>query len=235
MRASVAIIVVLGLVLAVIGSSEGPAVDGKSSKLRPRSGAAASGATALDPNVALRILAREPTRMLPQLARRIRSVAPEVTRALRRESAAIGRAGVDFRRDLLARLSVLSISLERSCPPPAILACRPAIRIFGRLRERPPADLQRKLRTTLIAALRAAGFRSMVAEGSHHGDQLSGRVTARGETLARWRLSGGVLEIATGGLHLKGAEMAPGEDSLAPASVETNPRVLETLLNDSTY
>lgn len=42
--------------------------------------------------------------------------------------------------DIALRVSAagLAISLERRCPPPAILACRPAIRLTGRLRAEPP-------------------------------------------------------------------------------------------------
>lgn len=233
MRSLLAILVVSALVLALVGSSAGPEVDGNSTKRRPGSGPAASGTAALDPDVALRILAPEPTRMMSQLARmETASVPPEVVRVLRRESAVIGRAGVDLERDLLARLSFVVISLERTCPPPAILSCRPAIRIFGRLRERPDPELQGKLRTSLIAALRDAGFRGVAADSSPRGDQLRGRVTARGETLGRWHVSDGVLEIVTGGLSLSGGAAAPREGSQPAVKVEMNPRTLETLLDD---
>jgi hypothetical protein len=43
---------------------------------------------------------------------------------------------------LLAPFSFLAISIERSCPPPAILACRPVVRIVGGLRGEPHQVLE---------------------------------------------------------------------------------------------
>jgi hypothetical protein len=151
---------------------------------------------------------------------------------VRRERAAIGRAGVDLESDLLSRLSFLVISLERSCPPPAIVACRPAIRVVGRLHARPDRDLERNLRTTVIAGLGAAGFRSVTARSSRRGDQLLGRAAARGETLARWRICGGVLQVATGGLGLRRCEALPNASSRLEVKLAINRPTLESLVSN---
>jgi hypothetical protein len=233
MRSSLAILVLLALVLAVIAIRVGSAVDGNPTKLRGN-GATPSAGAAIDPDVALRILGPEPSRVVSLLSGvDTARVPPAVSSAVRRERAAIGRAGVDLERDLLARLSFLVISLERSCPPPAILACRPAIRILGRLRDRPDRDLERNLRTTVSAGLDAAGFRSVTAHSSRRGDQLRGRATARSETLVRWRVSNGVLEVATGGLGLRGREELPDASSEPEVKLAINPPTLESLVSNS--
>jgi len=94
---------------------------------------------------------------------------------------------------ILAPFSFVVVSLERTCPPPAILACRPAIRFAGRLRDEPPPDLR-----------------------------LAGRVTSRGEVLAHWRVTEGVLEVVTGGLPFQGA----GAIDDARPGIEANPETL---------
>jgi hypothetical protein len=227
MRASLAVLALMALVLAVIAIRIGPAVDGKPRKLR------ANGATS-DPDVALRILGPEPSRVLSLLSGvGTATVPPAVSSAVRRERAAIRHAGVDLERDLLSRLSFLVISLDRRCPPPAILACRPALRILGRLRDRPDRDLERNLRTAVIAGLDAAGFRSLTARSSRRGDQLRGRATARSETLARWRVSNGVLEVATGGLSLRGREELPDASSGPELKLAINPPTIERLVSNS--
>jgi hypothetical protein len=108
---------------------------------------------------------------------------------------------VNPERDLLAPLTSLTVSLEPSCPPPAILACRPAIRLSGRLDAEPPPGYQRDLKAATVAGLRAVGFRDMTARTSDR-FPLAGRVTSRGEVLARWRLEGDALEVTTAGLPL---------------------------------
>jgi hypothetical protein len=206
--------------------------------------AARAGGDRLDPNVALRISARDPARTLPRLAPALATAAsqPALSRALHRGSAALTRAGVDPKREVLAPLSFVVISLERSCPPPAILACRPAIRFVGRLRDQPPLGLQRDLRAALVAGLRAAGFQRMVVRGSQASGELAGRVSSRGEALARWRLMDGVLEVVTGGLALqppaaaaavlRSASAEARAGSSPTAALEVNPTLLATLVGD---
>jgi hypothetical protein len=233
MRASLAILALMTLVLAVIAISIGRAVDGKPAKPRGNGATPSAGATS-DPDVALRILGPEPSRMVSLLSGvDTARVPPAVSSAVRRERAAIGRAGVDLESDLLSRLSFVVISLERSCPTPAILACRPAIRILGRLRDRLDGDLERNLRTAVIAGLDAAGFRSVTARSSRRGDELLGRAAARGETLARWRVSDGVLEVATGGLGFRGREALPDVSSEPEVKLTINPPTLERLVSNS--
>jgi hypothetical protein len=233
MRASLAVLALMTLVLAVVAIRIGPAVDGKPTKPRGNGATPSAGATS-DPDVALRILGPEPSRIVSLLSGMDTArVPPAVSSTVRRERAAIGRAGVDVESDLLRRLSFVVISLERSCPPPAILACRPAIRILGRLRDRPGRDLERNLRATVIAGLDAADFRSVTARSSRRGDRLLGRAAARGETLARWCIRDGVLEVATGGLGLTGREALPDASSQLEAKLVINPPTLERLVSNS--
>ena len=161
---------------------------------------------------------------------------PELVEALRHGAAALARAGVDPTRDLLAPFSSVVISLERSCPPPALLACRPAIRFAGRLRGDPPPGLERSLAAGLVAGLRAAGFRRMDVHGSPGGD-LAGRITSDGEVLARWRLVDDVLVVVTGGLELEPEDTAMGvaagpAGATRPVVLEVNPTVLGSLVGD---
>lgn len=225
MRVAIVILVMLAvaLVIVVVASGAGTG-DGKPATVRPGGG--------LHPDVALQVRSSRPAHVVEQLARRGTgaSVPPELLRALRRETAAIRRAGVDLEDDLLARLSFVVVSVERSCPPPALLACRPAIRILGRLRERPAPDLERKLRRSVVAALGAAGFSGMSAESSGRGDRIHGRVIAGAETLALWRASDGIFELATGGLDLNRGDRLPDEGSHSRLKIEINRRALETLV-----
>jgi hypothetical protein len=233
MRASLTILALTTLVLAVIAIRIGPAMDRKPTELRGNGATPSAGATG-DPDVALRILGPEPSRVVSLLSGvDTARVPPAVSSAVRRERAAIGRAGVDLESDLLSRLSFVVISLERSCPPPAILACRPAIRILGRLRDRPDRDLERNLRATVIAGLDAAGFRGVTARSSRRGDQLLGRAAARGETLARWCICDRGLEVATGGLGLRGREALPDASSQLEVKLAINPPTLERLVGNS--
>ena len=214
------ILALLALVIVVVAIGAGTGVDGKSATVRPGG--------VLDPDVALRVRSYRPADVVEQLARRGAgaSIPPELLRALRRETAAIRRAGVDLEDDLLARLSFVVVSVERRCPPPALLACRPAIRILGRLRERPAPDLERKLRRSVGAA----GFSGMSAESSGRGDRVRGHVSAGAETLARWRASDGIFELATGGLDLSRGDRLPDEGSYSRLKIEINRRALETLV-----
>jgi hypothetical protein len=218
LRGPIAILVLLGVVILVLTQLGDP-------KAEPTD-------RSLDPSVALRILAPDPARTVPQLARRGANPAipPQVSKASRRVIAHVRRAGVDLRRDLLDRFTLVQISIERSCPPPAALACRPAVRILGRLRMGRDVELQRALRTASVAALTAAGFRGMVAKSSRRPGVFRGRVVANGETLARWRMSGGGLEIATGGLELHGEEIAVGAEPPRSIQVQANEPLLSVLL-----
>lgn len=224
--ASLTILAALGTALALAGPSG--------------EGAERAGGDRLESDVAIRVSAPAPARTLPGAALRPGASSPlhpAVSRAMRRVWMAMERRGVNPGRDLLAPFSYLAISLERSCPPPAILACRPAIRLTGRLHDLPPAGLRRDLRTALVAGLHAAGFRGLTVHRSPTAG-FGGRVNSRGETLARWRLAEGVLEVATGGLDLDDAAPAPqtrtGDDrdpgGVPGLTVETNPATLEVLL-----
>jgi hypothetical protein len=156
-----------------------------------------------DPDTSFRVSASAPVRTLPGVApgRGDPSLDPELSRAVRRTRAAVARAGVNPKRDLLAPLGSLTVSLERSCPPPAVLACRPAVRLTGELSGEPPPGYERELETAIVAGLREAGFRGVTAQASDRG-RLAGRATSQGEVLARWRLEGDALELTTTGLPL---------------------------------
>jgi hypothetical protein len=236
-------LVVLGGVLVLTGLRGGsaePAPGGAGSALGGaglESGAAGSTGSALGPTVGLRIVAPDPARTLPQVTEALAAAAPSLAfqRGMQRWRAALERVGVDPERDLLAPFSVLVISLERSCPPPALLACRPAIRVIGRLRGEPPADLDRNLQIAIVAGLRVAGFRALSLYSTTEGDRFGGRVTSSEETLARWRLSSDVLEVATGGLALDSAADAaatlpPPPTGTSEVEIDTNPRTLAAIL-----
>jgi hypothetical protein len=142
------------------------------------------GGDRLDPDVALRVSATDPAQTLRQLPSELRTPSS---------------------RKILARLSFAVITLERSCPPPAILACGQALRLVGRLNGEQAAGLQRDLGAGVVAALSAAGYRRLVVRGTVRHGERAGRVTSQGETLGRWRVADGTLEITIGaGLRLEG-------------------------------
>jgi hypothetical protein len=165
-----------------------------------------------EPNTSFRVSASAPVQTLPGVApgRGDPSLDPELRRAVRRTRAAVARAGVNPKRDLLTPLDSLEVSLERSCPPPAVLACRPAVRLTGQLSGEPPSGYERDLETAIVAGLREAGFRGVTAQASDRG-RLAGRATSQGEVLARWRLEGDTLEVTTAGLPLD-EPSAPARD-----------------------
>ncbi len=53
---------------------------------------------------------------------------------------------------------------------------------------------------------------------------------SNGETLARWRMSDGTLEIATGGLELNEEAIAVGAEPPRGIQVQANPSLLSVLL-----
>ncbi|MQA73793.1 MAG: hypothetical protein GEU88_05515 [Solirubrobacterales bacterium] len=246
-RAPLAILAALAVTLALAGLGDGSAATkagggatpAKAGVAAPRAGGVAApasnpgpaGVPALEPGVALRVSTPDPQRVGERLLRSLASASgsPGFSSAVRRAAAALARAGIDVERDLLAPLAAISISLEPSCPPPALLACRPAIRVCGRLAERPPERLRRDLRDAALAGLRAVGFRELAATGSPQAAGLAGRVTSREESLARWSLAGGVLEVATAGLDLHRCDL-PRDRRAVALEVQRDPRDLALLL-----
>jgi len=220
-RSSLTLLAALGAALALAGpgggapGEPGPSGDG----VEP----------GLDPNVALEIRAARPAQTLPGALRTLAAEAPSpaVARAIRAGLAAPSRAGLELER-LLAPFSAVALSVERACPPPALLACRPAVRFAGRLTGDVPPGLKRDLRAVVRAGLRAAGFQELHARKPGDDANVTGRISSRGETLARWRIQDRVVEIATGGLALQGADAIPAQT----VSIETNPRTLAALLDD---
>jgi hypothetical protein len=82
-----------------------------------------------------------------------------------------------------------------------VLACRPVVRIIASLRHPATPRLQREVRAVLAGP---------------------------GETVARWRIHGRVLEVATGGLALRGERPA----RTTPLWIETNPEAIRVLFRD---
>ena len=201
----------------------------------------APGDDQLEPGIAVRISAPDPERTLAGTLDRADSpVHPAVAATLGRIWSAIELDGVDPGRELLAPLSLLEISVERSCPPPALLACSPAVRLTGLLEDAPPpAGFDHAVAAALASGLRATGARAPVVR-SPANREGSGRVTSHGETLARWRRTGGLVEVVTGGLDLR-PEAADVTDPASPhvdrdatatpeVRIETDPVTLAALL-----
>src|SRR5919106_171180 len=81
----------------------------------------------LDPNVAFEIRAARPAQTLPGA---LRGVAAE---------------------RLPSRFSYLILRIEPSCPPPAVLGCRPAVRVIAILRGPAAPFVQREVGAVLVA------------------------------------------------------------------------------------
>ena len=194
----------------------------------------------LEPGIAVRISAPDPKRTLAgTLYRGDSPLHPAIAAALGRTWSAIERDGVDPGRELLAPLSLLEISVEQSCPPPALLGCGPAVRLTGLLEAPPPPGFERAVGASLASALRATGARALVVRGAASGEG-SGRVTSHGETLVRWRRSGDLVEVVTAGLELRPEDAQDTDPASAPVDrdatatpevrIETDPVTLAALL-----
>lgn len=139
-------------------------------------------------------------------------------------------AGLDDNVGLRAGISrQVVISLERSCPPPAVLACGPGLRITARVPSWRSEALGADIALALVRSLRAAGFRNLTIRSAEHGRGLSGQVTSRGEVLGRWRLVAGVVEVTAGGLDLRPPAAARSELRSA-GGVAVNMAVLHALV-----
>jgi hypothetical protein len=218
--------------LAAVGAGLLVAGSGCGEKAEPE-GARGAARSGLDPNVAVRISAADPAETLP-------IAEPRLEDELRSQGASqAARAARMLSRDLepyvspslLEPLSFAVLSLERSCPPPAVLDCRPGIRFVGRFEGELPAGMGRTLRRVLGRSLRESGFGRLAFEATAGGES-GGRVITRGETVARWRVERDLLQIATGGLSLR-----PAREVLAPApagpsaELEADPHTLAALLS----
>jgi hypothetical protein len=125
----------------------------------------------------------------------------------------------------------LDLSIERSCPPPAVLACGPGVRLTIRVPGLPSEALGANVATVLARGLRAAGFRDLTIRAADHERELSGRVTSHGEVLGRWRLVGSVLEVTAGGLDLRPPAVSRSQ-LRSVSGVAVNPAVLRALWRD---
>lgn len=122
--------------------------------------------------------------------------AAESTRSPERDAVSALQQGV------ASSTATVEVEVESSCPPPAVLACRPALRLVGRLRDQPAPRLRHDLAAAVPAALRRLGYRRIEVRQGRRGDELVGRAVSGSETLARWRTRERVLEIVTGGPRL---------------------------------
>jgi hypothetical protein len=215
LRSSLALLAALGAALALAGIGDGAGDD------RPGPG--------LDPNVAVEIRAARPAQTLPGALRGLGSEtdSPDLARAIPTGLKTPANAGAELER-LLSQFSYLILSIESSCPPPALLACRPAVRAIAILREPATQRLERELQAVLVAGLGAAGVEPLRVPERGDADDLSGRITSHGETVARWRADGRVLEVATGGLALSGEHPS----RTPPLRIETNPETISELFGD---
>jgi hypothetical protein len=215
LRSSLALLAALGaaLVLAAVGDGAG------NDRHEPE----------LDPNVALEMRAARPAQTLPGALRDLASEtdSPELAQAIRTGLQTPASTGIELER-LLSRFSYLILRIEASCPPPAVLACRPAIRAIAVLRGPSTQRLEQDLQTVLLAGLRSAGFDALRVRETPGAADPSGRITSHGETVARWRTDGRVLEVATGGLTLEGERPA----RTPSVRVKTNPKPITELFGD---
>jgi hypothetical protein len=213
-RSSLALLAALGAALVLAGAGDGAGDD------RSEPG--------LDPNVALEIRAARPAQTLPGALRTVASEtdSPALARAIRTGLEVPADAGIEPERPL-SQFSYLILRIEPSCPPPAVLACRPGVRVIAVLREPATPPLQRELRTVFVAWLRAAGFEALRTPEDGDAGEKTGRITSRGETVAHWRIDGLVLEVATGGLALSGER----PKRIPPFQIETNPETITELFN----
>jgi hypothetical protein len=214
-RSSLALLAALGAALVLAAVGDGAGNDRHESDL--------------DPNVALEIRAARPAETVPDALRTVaaETESPELARAIRAGLAAPEDTGVELER-VLSRFSYLILRIESSCPPPALLACRPAVRAIAILREPATQRLERVLQAVLVAGLGAAGVEPLRVPERGDADDLSGRITSHGETVARWRADGRVLEVATGGLALSGEHPS----RTPPPRIETNPETISELFGD---
>ena len=150
--------------------------------------------------VPLRVTSDEPDRLVDSLSGELRAALP------------LGPL-----RRLVASMSAVSVSVERACPPPALLACGPGLEVAARLARSSPGAVSRQVGEIARAGLRRAGLRDLRVDSSADG---AGRVRAGGEPvdLAVWRVDGAALRVAAGGLDLGAASLAPPPTGSAPAS-----------------
>ena len=127
---------------------------------------------------------------------------------------------------LVEPLRAISVSVERACPPPALLACRPGLRVAARLGEASPRSISRPVGEIVRTGLRHAGFRDLRFRSSADG---SGLVRSGNESVdvAEWIVDGGTLRIAVGGLQIDAAALAapPPRDRPADGKPRTRVRI----------
>lgn len=97
-------------------------------------------------------------------------------------------------------LGSIAFSLERGCPPPGLLACRPGVRVVASVPPAVPETVREAAIVATVRAVRAFGYRDLIKHEAP--GAFRGRISAHGEPLARWRQDGRFAEIAIGGLEL---------------------------------
>jgi hypothetical protein len=208
--ATVAILAALGVALAASGSGATSAGG---------DGAPASRAGELPPGVAAAVY----TDSAPRLAE-LTSALPDPLPAL--ADSVASRAGAAGPR-LLQALGGVQIALVASCPPPALLGCRPALAATATFAPARTDAVDRSVAEVVEALLSAQGFRELQV---HRGDAPgAATVTAGGrEVVARWRIQASSLRLATGGLPLA-ATRWPGGSLGASGSVIVDEQLLSQL------
>lgn len=131
---------------------------------------------------------------------------------------------------LRAHLGHAVVSLERGCPPPGLLACRPGVRVTALLPSPPPPWVRVAVPAAVAHGLRVFGYRDLVVHAAERG--FAGRVAARGEVLGRWQQADEILEIAVGGLELRDPAARREELERGPA-LALDPAVLAALERDA--
>lgn len=106
------------------------------------------------------------------------------------------------------------LSVERSCPPPALLGCRVGIRLVATVGVVPPAEAADRFERSARAVLEADGFERL--RRSPAGPRR-GRLLADEESLAAWDVSDRRLLGALGGLRPRGGRVA-SRSARCPAS-----------------
>ena len=163
----------------------------------------------LEPGVAVRVSASPSEVSVPTMLKRLAAASgpgsAAVSRAISEVERGLGAQDLAFARRLLSRAAWISFSLERSCPPPALLGCHPTLRVCAKFDQAPGAPWSAGLPAVVRSTLRAAGLRRLAFRGdSVHSDE---------EVLARWRLDGDTLELTTGWTKLGHCAIPPAERS----------------------
>jgi hypothetical protein len=137
---------------------------------------------------------------------------------------------------LVETLHAISVSVERVCPPPGLLGCRPGLRVAARLGEASPRSISRRVGEIVCTGLRHVGFRDLRVRSSADGSGLV-RFGNESVDVAEWIVEGDTLRIAVGGLEIDAAALAapppldrPADGARPRTRVRIDPRSLAALV-----